>query len=472
VGQIWVQINREVSRATETPKELALAFGLATLGAACQKKFVIQPEEGYREPLSLWMVSALDPGNRKSAVQKEMIAPLASWEKTKAESLALEIREAASKRASQEARISELRKKAARATEENYLQLEQEIADIEATLTQVPQSPRLVVQDVTPEYLGEIMSEQDERISLISDEGGIFETIGGRYSGGIPNLDLFLQSHSGSMVRVDRRSRPTIHMDEPALTIGLSPQPDVLRGLSSKDGFRGRGLLGRFMFSIPRSRIGYRTNSQGPVLQSVREAYQNVIHKLLDQIQGKDDQGKWQPYRLELSQSAYIDWKTFQGEVEKEMRPGGRFHHIQDWSAKLSGAVLRMAGVLHCAEHADSCPWTQSVKSSTMMQALKLGEMFSQYALIVFDLMGMDDELGSARKVWSWIDSSKAAEFSRRECYRVLRGSFPKSEMLLPPLRLLEDRGYLKKAGDKKPGPGRKTEAYLVNPELVKNWYR
>jgi len=57
------------------------------------------------------------------------------------------------------------------------------------------------------------MADNDEKMSVLSDEGGIFDILAGRYNGGIPNLDLFLQSHSGSSVRVDRGSSAiTVHM--------------------------------------------------------------------------------------------------------------------------------------------------------------------------------------------------------------------------------------------------------------------
>ncbi|RLJ18239.1 hypothetical protein DJ030_12705 [bacterium endosymbiont of Escarpia laminata] len=346
-----------VAKATETPAELAGSFALAILSTACQKRFIVQPEQGYTEPLSLWMVSALPPGNRKTSVQQKIVAPMADWEREQSKVLDEEIKQAKSKKATQEARISELRKKAARAKSEDYPAIQAELEDLEASPISVPTSPRIVAQDVTPEHLGEMMAENDERMAIISDEGGIFETIGGRYSGGIPNLDLFLQSHSGSFVRVDRRSRSAIHMEAPALTMGLSPQPEVLRGLSAKDGFRGRGLLARFLFSVPKSNIGFRSLRQQPVPESVKEAYHTTIRNLLDIRPGIDDSGQQQPYTLNLSNSAYSDWKAFQKQTEIQMQPNQRFQHVQDWASKLPCAVARIAGVLHCAEHSGSEPW-------------------------------------------------------------------------------------------------------------------
>ena len=54
------------------------------------------------------------------------------------------------------------------------------------------------------------MAANNERMSILSDESGILEILAGRYSNGVPNLDLFLQGHAGSPVKVNRGSRPSI----------------------------------------------------------------------------------------------------------------------------------------------------------------------------------------------------------------------------------------------------------------------
>lgn len=45
--------------------------------------------------------------------------------------------------------------------------------------------------------------------------------MGGRYSNGIPNLDLYLQGHAGTAVRVDRKSGPRWTFNGPPWPLGL-----------------------------------------------------------------------------------------------------------------------------------------------------------------------------------------------------------------------------------------------------------
>ena len=159
---------------------------------------------------------------------------------SQAERLGPEINRVASERKTLELRIEWLRRKAGKASNGNELMAQ--VAELELSLPQVPVAPRLWTQDVTPERLGALLAEHGERIALLSDEGGIFDVLAGRYNNGVANLDLFLQAHAGAAVRVDRGSRPPVILRNPALTFAISPQPDVLESLSDKPGFRGRGV--------------------------------------------------------------------------------------------------------------------------------------------------------------------------------------------------------------------------------------
>ena len=111
----------------------------------------------------------------------------------------------------------------------------------------VPTMPRILADDTTPEALSTVMAAQDGRLAVISAEGGIFDIIGGRYSR-MPNFDIYLKAHAGDEIRVDRVGRKPEHIEHPALTLALAVQPAVLRTIADREGFRGRGLLARFLF--------------------------------------------------------------------------------------------------------------------------------------------------------------------------------------------------------------------------------
>ncbi|WP_425466834.1 DUF3987 domain-containing protein [Peribacillus cavernae] len=69
--------------------------------------------------------------------------------------------------------------------------------------------PRLITEDVTPEKLADLMAENNEKMALLSAEGGgIFNIMAGRYaSDGKANLEIFLKGFSGDYCAVDRIGR-------------------------------------------------------------------------------------------------------------------------------------------------------------------------------------------------------------------------------------------------------------------------
>ena len=79
----------------------------------------------------------------------------------------------------------------------------------------VPEIPRIVADDATPEAATSLLAEQGGRLAIISAEGGIFDIIAGRYSGAIPNMDLWLKGHAGDPMRVDRKGRAPEYIESP-----------------------------------------------------------------------------------------------------------------------------------------------------------------------------------------------------------------------------------------------------------------
>ena len=68
-----------VAESTETPRELAAMMELGTIATASQRKFIVQVQPGYTEPLNLWPTPALPSGNRKTQVLHAVTRALRQW---------------------------------------------------------------------------------------------------------------------------------------------------------------------------------------------------------------------------------------------------------------------------------------------------------------------------------------------------------------------------------------------------------
>lgn len=463
---------RAIAAATETPPELAAGMVLVACATAASRSLGVMVSPGYIEPCNLWIVVALPPGNRKSAIQSATTKPLLDWERDQATILEPEIERLASERKTLEARAKEKRNKSARERDPSKGEaLAREAADIEAQLPEVPLLPQIWTSDATPERLGSLLAEHGECMAWLSSEGGVFDLLQGRYSNGIPNLDLVLKAHSGDAERVDRGSRPPVFLRHPRLSIGLSPQPDVLRSLSAKPGFRGRGLLARFLYLLPLSPLGYRLLESHPVPQSVRDAYAAGLRAMLNWEPVTDEHGNEELHLLRLTDEANEELFAFARAIEVQMRAGGDLEHCTDWAGKAPGAAARLAGVLHGIKHAHGNPWDAPISAETMADALGTMAVFTRHSQAALDMMGADPSIAAARLVWGWVERGRLTRFTVREAFNALRGTFPRVAMLRQAIEALEERGYLELIKPPQDGPGRPPSPVVrIRPEIAERW--
>lgn len=450
-----------LSQSTETPKELAALIILAVVATSAQKIYEIEIKKSYREPVNIWVLPILPPGSRKSGVYKEAIAPLKEWEKRKKLLVDPIIQSAISKRKTYEGRIKELRIQASRATEEKCEQLQQQVEQLERDLPEIPSYPQLWTGDVTPEQLGSVMAANDQVMAVLSDEGGVFDILAGLYSDGKANIDLFLQAHSAGSVRIDRRSSPPIFMDKAILTIGLTVQPQVIKNACNNKTFRGKGLLGRFLYAIPKSNIGLRSFEEPPVSPALTLQYQSAIKSILDHsISSEKDKA---PHVLQLSEKAYIKWLEYAKFIENLMGEDlGILSHITDWAGKLPGAIARIAALLHIMRYYDQNPWEHLVSIDDMKAAIDIGHALKNHALIVFDLLHESGDMQLAKNVLEWIKLKHLQSFTLRDCKRKFRRE---KESIPSALIILEEREIIKEQ-EPTTGIGRRSEIFNVNPLL------
>jgi putative DNA primase/helicase len=329
-------------------------------------------------------------------------------------------------------------------------------------LIEIPEFPRYWTQDCTPEALAVLTSKHGERMAVLSDEGGYFDILAGRYSRGIPNLDFVLQAHAGAPVRVDRKSGDTVYLAKPLLTIGVSPQPAVLSGLSDIPGFRGRGLLARFMYGLPPSNLGYRHHEPESIPLGVRREWNLLIRRLLKLPTRRGNDGAPAAIRLTFAASAYDSWHEFQKLVEVEMREGNRLAGLKDWSGKLPGAAVRIAGIFHCAM-VDPTVHSE-ISRDTAEAALALASILISHATCVFGLMGSNPHVDTAKRLIRWASDRGESQTTKRDTFCAFQSTFKSMDNLEPVLRLLTEYHYVRT--EERSTKGRPSPTCIWNPAI------
>lgn len=460
---VFGEFAAALALATETPEALSVMTVLGVLSAVLMQRIVVSPQAHWLEPINIYTLIALPPANHKSLVLKSCLQPVIEWEKDQAQRLSAEIKRLRSERKSQEKRIEVLRAKAAKAKSQlEYLQLTSEVAQQELELSEVPIAPQLFVNDVTPESLANTLYEQGGRLGIFSDEGGILETLAGLYSQGTANIDVLLKGIDGGSVRVRRKDRS--FSLNPYLTIVLAVQPAVVRHLTEKKAYAGNGALERFLYVLPRSKLGYRTHATPSVPEALRCSYDDHVMQLLHTfVSSENTPSPATPLVLTLSAAAQSAWRAYQAAVELQLRPAGQFVGCSGWAGKMSGFALRLAGLLHVAEHNTKF---LMIAEPTMQNALALAEALGHHALAAFDLMGVQEATEDARFIFRWIKTLTQPTFTQSELTLACRHQHWLSDRLARAMRVLQER-HLISQPVVQPGRFKPSKVYFIHPSLV-----
>lgn len=437
----WVgQMAAAVADSTQTPAAMSVMIALSVLATCLQRQFVVQPyhdDESYVEPLALWTLTAMPSGARKTAVIKLLAGPLQDWEKAQRDQLRRSIAAASAARAVAKKQIEKLIRDAANAEGERCAELHREIERLELAMPEETHPPRLYTGDVTAETLQGLLVKHGERMSVLTDEAGIFLVMAGLYSGGNASLDVFLQAHAGSSVRVDRADREA-YLSSPTLSFGLALQPGILADVASTSRFRDSGLLARFLYAMPESTVGKRDVRRRLAMPvEVIAEYAKGIHALLRGRLLKPDD----PARLPLSHDALECWLDFSEQIEHKIGDVGELNSIDDWASKLPGAVARIAGLL---ELAAGMGRADEVSVSSIVNAIALGELFIPHAQAAFGLLGADQADSDAMAIFKWVRANASPTFTRHSCQKAMEGRFRRVERLVKAADRLKERDILR----------------------------
>ena len=423
--------------ASQTPEDLLGMLALAALSTAVQGRINALANGGtWIEPIGLYIAIAMNPGERKSAVFKAITAPLEEWE--------LE--------------IQEIERPEIAASRQRYRELEQEVentnrevnkanseirnmtvtlaagdailarrGDLERTRDIAVQAQleydnhreiapmRLLFDDITPEAVATALSVQNgERLGILSPEGGIFDILGGRYSDK-PALDIFLKGHAADSYRVDRKGRESEIIHRPMISLGLAVQPAVFQAIGQSKDMHGRGLLARFLYSVPTTLIGGRDITADGIPQPIRNEYFGRMKLLAGHSYSLD-----QPIVAPLSPEADEVFMAYQRDLEPRLTPEvGDLDPIIEWASKLAGALLRIATLIGCAR-AGGIP--AQIEEEDIIAGLAFAPYLEAHAWRAFGLMGLSDNDNTIQsRIIRRITRAGWESFTTRDLRRTLR---------------------------------------------------
>jgi len=440
-----------VAETTQTSQDMAATAGLTVLSLCIQGKFKIAGKPNWKEPLNLYTLVVAPPAERKSAVMALMSEPVKEYENAENERLAPFIEQNRMEKQILQKRKKALTTKLAQSPKKDDTALQRLSEELSGFQEIKPL--QLFCDDITPEKLTGILSDNNGRAAILSAEGGIFDILAGRYSGS-SNIEVFLKAHAGDSIRVDRQGRESEYVAAPAMTALLFAQPNVIGSLMGNSTFQGRGLCARFLYSIPASPVGNRKFGTGGIAEPITESYKKLVNLLLGYSPNE-------PRIITLSEPAYRLLEKFSEKIEPMLMD--ELSDIADWAGKLTGAVLRIAGLLYIGDNIPLYSGSELVLPEYFMQgAIEIGEYFLEHAKAAYQMIGASESQKNAEYLLKRIKNIGKSEISKRDLFDVCKGKFGNVEKMEPSLQVLTDMGYIKEI-DKSTG-GRPTKILHLNP--------
>lgn len=346
----------EAQAFVQAPMALVAGSALACLSLAVQGLVNVRRDRHLVGPVSLYLLSVADSGERKTTCDAIFTPALRQWERGQlaalapgadARSAALEAFEA-KKAGILEAIKHRRRRSQDTTTEEEALQ---------ALAQEAPKPiivPRLLYADATPEALAYALATGWPSGGVMSAEAGaVFGSHGMSPESILRYLAVLNVLWEGGELIVDRRTKPSFQLRDRRLTFGLMAQPDALRGFMDHRGGlpRGTGFVARFLIAWPASTQGTRVYRPAPATMPAVDRFNRRIAELLGTTLATDAQGGLAPVVLDFSPAAHAAWVQIHDRIEAELGPGGSYHDVRDVAAKAAENVARMAGLFHVLEH-------------------------------------------------------------------------------------------------------------------------
>lgn len=396
---------RAQSTASQVPEDMTGMLALAALSAAVQGRINAIANNGtWIEPICLYSAVVMAPGERKSSVFEQVTQPLLDWElEVQEEEWPLvaqsqqEFKQLENERESADAAVAKASSALKRARRDEAsapdtihgLQGDLDNAKTDGSEARIAIEQhatrykfRLVANDLTPEVASTMLSRQrSHHLAIISDEGGVFEVLtGSRYADRL-NLDVFLKSHSGNLIQVDRINRESERINRPIMSLGLAVQPAVLQEIGKSKQMHGRGLLARFLWCVPTTMRGSRTIDSPQVPEPIRTSY---AHNLREIANAAHENGE--VHNIFLDDEATKIFEGYQLQLEPRLADEAALDPVIEWASKLAGAVLRIAVLMACArEH--GIP--ESVNYDDMIAAREFADYLEAHAWRAFGIMGI-----------------------------------------------------------------------------------
>lgn len=367
LGEVLAPAVIAMHRVIQAPDAVCASGVLAGASLATQAHADVEVD-GRVMPLSLWLLSVAESGERKSACDTEAMRAAHEYQRELAVRHADQLIDHAADLAEHEARKEAAKLGAKKAQGRGLAEALREIGPPPPA----PLLPRVTVADFTSEGLFRLLAAGQPSVGAMTDEASLV-------FGGHGMTDEAVARTAGTLCRLwDRGELDRVRVADGAqqihgrrLAMHLLAQPVIAMQALSHDVLAGQGFLARCLLAWPQGTAGARPYVAEALrddasLRALQERLLQLHRMPLPLVEG--DRQMLAPRRLHLASPAKALWVKLHDGIERGMAESGTYAAVKPWASKTSEQALRIAGVLALIADPDA----QQIDAETMGRAAEL----------------------------------------------------------------------------------------------------
>ena len=376
---VLADVGRLILRTSQAPDALIGASLLAATSLAAQSHADVILPHGAGSPLSLYVASVAESGERKSAVDNLVLAPHRAFEKGKVE-IAL-------------ARIAEWETTPRKDRGES------------------PRTPVYITGDLTIEGLAKALHSGLPAVGIFTAEGG--SLLGGHAmseEAALRTAAGFSKLWDGSPIDRVRGLDGCIKLYGRRTALHLMVQPKAAFAWLSNPVLRDQGLFSRCLVTYPQSTAGTRLFRDEDATEADDYArYLEEMRRLLDRPWQVDEHGGLQTRPLGIGGEARKLWIDAYNEIERAIPT--TLAPIRPFASKGAEQIGRIAG---CFEMLAD-PECISISHDAMQRAAAVFEYFTGEALRLATARPLHQDAEQAATMYRWLQVRAKREVSLAE---------------------------------------------------------
>lgn len=391
LGEVLGAAAKRLHEVIQCPAALAGQSILAAASLAVQALADVHID-GRREPLSLWLVTVGDSGERKTGVERYALQAHRAHERLQleqyqADKKAFEIEERIYK-----GKLKEAEQKKAGNLRDALMRLEDE--------PRAPLAPWLLLDEPTLEGLHKLFQIGKPSLGLFNDDAGDF------LGGNAMNRDNRAKTAAGMSKLWDSGQFSRVRAGDGAakfygrrFALHVMVQPVIAEGVLSDDLLTGQGFLARCLMTWPQSTVGTRLYvatdlAQDPALCRYWLRIDELLNLPLPVRDGTANE--LEPRALTLEPEAKALWVEAHNAIERDMRDD--YAHIKAWASKGAHQALRIAGVLALVDK----PNATTINRDTLNRALALMDYYLAEAARIVGTASVPAKIRHAEALLDW----------------------------------------------------------------------